>query len=57
MTIKKLTAILENHSINYEIINGRVIAEECYTLNGLLYTDKIDLTDISLKQLYEWLGY
>ena len=57
MAINKLTTILENHSINYEIINGRVIAEECYTLNGLSYTEKVDLTDFTFKQLCNWLGY
>lgn len=57
MTIKMLTTILDAHSITYEIIDGRVIADDNYTLNGIGYTDKIDLTEYNMEQLKDWLGY
>ena len=57
MPINKLTSILERHGIKYEVIDNRVMAEEEYTINGVLHTDTIDMTDISPVQLYDWLGY
>jgi hypothetical protein len=57
MTINKLTSILAKHYIKYEVIGSKVIAEDEYTINGVLHTDTIDMTDISPDQLYDWLGY
>lgn len=57
MTITQLTRILDRHYINYEVIDGKVMAEEHYTINGVPGMDIIDLTDISPEQLYDWLGY
>lgn len=57
MTITQLTRILDQHGIAYEVINGKVIAEDSYSIDGTLYNDAIDLTYISPEQLYDWLGY
>ncbi len=57
MTIAELTRILTKHGISYEIIGSKVMAEDCYTINGVLHTDILDLTYISKEQLYDWLGY
>lgn len=57
MTINKLTRILAKHYINFEVVGSKVIAEDEYTINGVLHTDTIDMTDISPVQLYDWLGY
>ena len=57
MTIKKLTSILEKHGINFQVIGSKVIAEDQYTINGVLHTEALDITDISPDQLYDWLGY
>ncbi len=57
MTITKLTSILAKHGINFEVIGNKVIAEDSYTINGVLHTDTLDMTDISPEQLYDWLGY
>ncbi len=57
MTIQQLTRILDKHGINYTIINNKVLAEDCYTINGVLYRDILDMTYISPEQLYDWLGY
>ena len=57
MTIEKLTRILEKHGIKYEVISNKVMVEDEYTINGVLHTDTLDMTDISPEQLYDWLGY
>ena len=57
MTNRTLANILKDHGINYEIINGRVIAEDHYTINGVPGMDTIDVTDMSKRQLLDWLGY
>lgn len=57
MTITQLTRILAKHGINFTIINNKVIAEDSYTINGVLHTDTLDITAISPEQLYDWLGY
>lgn len=57
MTITKLTGILERHGIKHEVIGNKVMAEDQYTINGVLHTDILDMTDISTEQLYDWLGY
>lgn len=57
MTITQLTRILTKHGINFTVINNKVIAEDSYTINGVLHTDTLDMTGISPEQLYDWLGY
>ena len=57
MTITQLTRILTKHGINFTIINNKVIAEDSYTINGVLHTDTLDITSISKEQLFDWLGY
>ena len=57
MTITELTRILTNHGINFTVIENKVMAEDEYTINGVLHTDILDMTYISKEQLYDWLGY
>lgn len=57
MTITELARILTNHGINFTVIENKVMAEDEYTINGVLHTDTLDMTDISPEQLYDWLGY
>lgn len=57
MTIKELTETLDNHGINYTVINGKVMAESSYTINCIPYTEIVNLTDMLRKDLYDWLGY
>lgn len=57
MTINELTHVLDKHGIIYSIVNNKVIANDEYSVNGVLYTDTLDLTYISVEQLYDWLGY
>ena len=57
MTISQISKILEKHGINYTITGNRIIADDEYTLNGILHIDTLDMTDIDPEQLYDWLGY
>ena len=57
MTIQELTKILKDHGIAFEIVDGKVMAEDVYTYNGELHVDILDMTDISKEQLWDWLGY
>lgn len=57
MTIHNLTKLLDAHGINYDIIDNKVIADNSYTIDGILHADTIDLTDFSKEQLLTWLGY
>ena len=57
MTIRQLTKVLEQHGIKFEVISNKVIVEDEYTINGVLHSDTVDLTNISNKELYDWLGY
>ena len=57
MTIKQLTKVLEQHGITFEIIANNVMVQDEYSINGVLHSDTVDLTDISNKELYDWLGY
>lgn len=57
MTNKEITETLDNHGINYTVINGKVMAESNYTINCVPYTEIVNLTDMLRKDLYDWLGY
>ena len=56
MTVKKIARILDAHSVPYFIANGRIIADTMCA--GLpLWEETADLTDYTLRELKEWLGY
>lgn len=57
MTVKELTRILDAHGITYEVVNGLVLVDDEYTINGVLHVETLDMTDISKEQLWDWLGY
>ena len=57
MTIKQLTKVLEQHGITFEIISNKVMVQYEYSINGVLHSDTVDLTDISFESLKDWLGY
>ena len=57
MTISQISKILEKHCINYTITGNRIIADDEYTINGILHIDTLDITGIESEELYEWLGY
>ncbi len=57
MTNKEITETLDNHGINYTVINGKVMAESVYTINCVPYTEIVNLTDMLRKDLFDWLGY
>ena len=57
MTNNQLTKVLEKHGIKFELVADKVIAQDEYTINGVLHSDTIDLTGITRGKLYDWLGY
>ena len=57
MSNKLLSTILSIHHIEHKVINNRMMVENEYTLDGVFYTETIDLTGISIDDLYDWLGY
>ena len=56
--MERLIKILENHAIDYKVINGRVIGLE-YLINegGKIEQQEVDLTDYTYEELAYWLGY
>ena len=57
MTAKTIERILVDHSIEYTIENGHIIANGYYTKDGKTGCDKVDVTEYTKTQLYDWLGY
>ena len=57
MSFETLAKILDNHCINHKIENGRFYAEEVYTINGEGFAEWRDFTNITMRALYDWLGY
>lgn len=57
MSKKVIKKILELHYINNKTVNGRILAEEIYTQNGVAGSEWLDVTNWSKKKLMEWLGY
>jgi hypothetical protein len=49
--------ILKQHGIKFEIIKGKLIADDEYTLKGRYYSEKTDLTNYSINDVKLWLGY
>jgi hypothetical protein len=55
--LETIKIILKRHGIRFEIVEGRLIADNEYNLDGRYYSEKIDLTDHSIKNIKIWLGY
>lgn len=49
--------LLDAHGVNTKIENDTILAEECYTLDGKAYSEFVDVTHFTTKQLLLWLGY
>ena len=56
MSNQQIAKILELHSANYYIENGRIFADVPYA-HSLLWDHVEDLTDYTRNQLMAWLGY
>lgn len=56
MTNKQIAKILDLHSANYYIENGRIFADVPYS-HSLLWDHVEDLTGYTRTQLMAWLGY
>lgn len=56
MSIKKIAAILEAHSVPYKTENGRIYADSMEAFTPL-FSQTVDVTEYTKGQLYAWLGY
>ena len=56
MDIFKISEILKSHSIPFYIDNGRIIADSMES-GTESFEKTVDLTDFTLHDLYDWLGY
>ena len=57
MTVEWVTKSLDLHSVQYELWNGRVIAEDVYTKQGTLYVEEVDVTNFDREEMRVFLGY
>lgn len=56
MNIKTITEILDRHGIPYLIQGGRVLADSMLAFTPV-FSETVDITGWTVKQLYSWLGY
>ena len=56
MTEKQITTILKQHSVPYMIQNGRIVADSMIAYTPL-FSETVDVTSWTAKQLFNWLGY
>lgn len=61
MSEKKIISILKNHGIRVHRINGKLYAEEVYTIQGVGYCDLVivdpEKKTVHDEPLFLWLGY
>lgn len=56
MNVKTITAILDRNGIPYLIQGGRVLADSMLAFTPV-FSETVDVTGWTVKQLYSWLGY
>lgn len=56
MTQKQIIRILKQHSVPYIIQNDRILADSMQAFTPL-FSETVDVTSWTAKQLYSWLGY
>lgn len=52
-----IKSALQEHGIKYRLKGTRIIAIDEYVKNGKVGFDYVDVTDFSVQQLRDWLGY
>lgn len=57
MTTVKIIKILNAHSIDSKLVDGKVYALEVFTNNGVTSEKWVNVTNYSYKKLLYWLGY
>ena len=56
MTEKQITTILKQHSVPYMIQNGRMLADSMEAFTPV-FSETVDVTNYTMRQLLNWLGY
>lgn len=54
--MSRLERILTDHGIEFYVECHRLIAVEQYMIDGEYFHTKIDITDWSSSEIFEWLG-
>lgn len=57
MNNNKIKSILSAHAIDTKEINGKLFAEELYTINQELRSEWVNVSRFSFKQLNDFLNY
>lgn len=55
--LETIKTLLNRHGIKFEMVQGRLIAEDEYSLKGRYCCEKTDLTHYSINDVKRWLGY
>lgn len=56
MRVEKISKILAMHYVPFKVLNGRIYADSM--IGGTdIFEETEDMTDKSLSEIYEWLGY
>lgn len=53
----KIAEIIRKHGIVINCVSGRWLAEEVSTLGGEIVSEWVDVTDWTIEQVRDWLGY
>lgn len=53
---ERIQRILENHNVPFYTWHGRIIAD-AMSAGVPVFDETVDVTDWSIRELYEWLGY
>lgn len=54
--MSRLTRILNDFGVEFLVERHRLIVIEQYTIDGENFHSKIDITDWSAQEIFEWLG-
>lgn len=54
--MSRLTRILNDFGIEFLIEKNRLIAIEEYMIDGEFFHSRIDITDWSTQEIFDWLG-
>lgn len=55
-TAQKLAAFIRTHNIEAVAVDNKIIAEDRYTKDGVLFTESITL-NADRQEILNWLGY
>ena len=58
ISFKLIAKIMSEHGITTKVIQGKIFAYSyCYDRNGIEFLEKTDVTNYSLQDIKDYLGY